>query len=230
LSRLFGALAVWLRQPPVIGEIAAGILVGPTLIGSGLSTTLFPTDVRPFLTVLANLGVAMFMFLIGLEINRGLLRKQGPVAATVSVASILLPFGLGIALATFLYQQHHSGNRLGFLLLLGAAMSVTAFPVLVRPLTDRGIRHTALGNLALACAAVDDVLAWTLLAVVIAISGGQTSLLLLLAIPYLAVMLFVVRPLLRRYLSGADIAAGVLLDVGVGAEGQAPAGDAEFVS
>ncbi|MBG0560206.1 cation:proton antiporter domain-containing protein [Actinoplanes aureus] len=219
LSRAFGALAAKLGQPPVIGEVIAGILAGPTLLGSDLSTTLFPTEIRPSLAALANIGVAMFMFMVGLELNRRVLRRQGAIAVTVSVSSIVLPLGLGIALATFLWSRHPTDHRLGFLLFVGAAMSVTAFPVLARILTDRGLTQTTLGGLALACAAIDDVLAWTLLAAVIAIggAGGSDSLLLLLVVPYLAVMLGVVRPLLRRMLApAAKLTPGRLTAVFIG--------------
>jgi Kef-type K+ transport system membrane component KefB len=220
LSRAFGALAAKLGQPPVIGEVIAGILAGPTLLGSDLSTTLFPTEIRPSLAALANIGVAMFMFMVGLELNRRVLRRQGAIAVTVSVSSIVLPLGLGIALATFLWSRHPTDHRLGFLLFVGAAMSVTAFPVLARILTDRGLTQTTIGGLALACAAIGDVLAWTLLAAVIAISGAGGSdslLLLLLVIPYLAVMLGVVRPLLRRMLApAAKLTPGRLTAVFIG--------------
>ncbi|MET8196302.1 cation:proton antiporter [Micromonospora sp. NPDC005686] len=220
ISRVFGTLAGRFGQPAVIGEVIGGILAGPTLLGSDLSTALFPTDVRPFLTGLANIGVAIFMFMVGLEVNRKAMRGQGPIAVTVSLSSILLPLGLGVALATFLWTRHPGEHRLGFLLFVGAAMSVTAFPVLARILTDRGLSRTPLGGLALACAAVDDVLAWTLLAGVIAIAGTGSSdqLLLLMVVPYLGVMLGVVRPLLRRILSpSAVLTPGLLATVFIGA-------------
>ncbi|MEU1811290.1 cation:proton antiporter [Micromonospora sp. WMMD1076] len=220
LSRTFGALAGRLGQPAVIGEVIGGILAGPTLLGNGLSTALFPMEVRPFLAGLANIGVAVFMFMVGLEVNRKAMRGRGPIAVTVSLSSILLPLGLGVALATFLWTRHPGEHRLGFLLFVGAAMSVTAFPVLARILTDRGLSRTSLGGLALACAAVDDVLAWTLLAGVIAIAGTGSSdqLLLLMVVPYLGVMVGVVRPLLRRILSpSAVLTPGLLATVFIGA-------------
>jgi Kef-type K+ transport system membrane component KefB len=222
LARLLGAVARRAGQPPVIGEILAGIVLGPTLLGNMFSGWLFPNDVRPFLTALANVGVALFMFLVGLELEARLLRGRGKVAATVSVTSIIVPFGLGVALASYLATHNHTGNRLGFVLFLGAAMSVTAFPVLARILTDRGLARTPLGGLALTCAAIDDVLAWSMLAVVIILSGeGGTGQWVIVLLPlYLAVMFLGVRPLLSRaftpgtHLRGGQLAAvlaGVLV-------------------
>lgn len=198
-----GALARRLGQPPVIGEVLLGVLVGPTLLHGVISNTLFPTDIRPFLTALANVGVALFMFTVGADLDAGVLRGRKVVAGTVASGSIVLPFGLGCALALYLYADHQTGNKTGFVLFMGAAMSVTAFPVLARILTDRGMSRTWLGNVALACAAIDDVLAWTLLAVVVAICGASTGSpwLLLLFIPYLVVMVTLVRPALRRLMA-----------------------------
>ena len=203
LARLFGAAARRLGQPPVIGEILAGILVGPTLFGNGFSAAVFPTDTRPMFAALANVGVAFFMFMVGLELDGRLLRGRVRIAVSVSAGSIMLPFGLGVALAFYLLQNHAAEHRLGFLLFIGAAMSVTAFPVLARILTDRGMTKTMLGGLALTCAAVDDVLAWTLLAGVVMVSGnaGGEQLLVMLFPVYVAVMFLVVRPLLRRVIT-----------------------------
>ncbi|MCL6737139.1 cation:proton antiporter [Streptomyces neyagawaensis] len=199
-----GALARRLRQPPVIGEVLLGVLLGPTLLGEAVSGTLFPDDVRPFLAALANLGVALFMFTVGAELDTGLLRGHRAVAGAVAAGSVVLPFGLGALLALHLFDSHPTADRTGFVLFMGAAMSVTAFPVLARILTDRGIRHTWLGAVALACAAIDDVLAWTLLAAVVAIAGAATGShwLLLLFVPYALLMFTAVGPALRRFLAG----------------------------
>jgi Kef-type K+ transport system membrane component KefB len=213
LARLLGAVARRFGQPAVIGEVLAGIVLGPTLFGEAFSAGLFPTDVRPFLTALANVGIAMFMFVVGLELDARLLRGRGKIAATVSVTSIIVPFGLGIALAVRLLANHPAANRLGFLLFIGAAMSVTAFPVLARILTDRGLARTALGGLVLTCAAIDDVLAWSLLAVVVMLSGnGGTGQWMIFLLPlYVAVMFLGVRPVLRRVLAaGTALRAGQL--------------------
>ncbi|MFI1927034.1 MULTISPECIES: cation:proton antiporter [unclassified Streptomyces] len=198
-----GALARRFGQPSVIGEVLLGVLVGPTLFHGVISNAVFPTDILPFLTALANVGVALFMFTVGADLDAGVLRGRKMVAGTVASGSIVLPFGLGCALAFYLVADHQTGNKTGFVLFMGAAMSVTAFPVLARILTDRGMSRTWLGNVALACAAIDDVLAWTLLAVVVVICGASTGSqwLLLLFIPYLLLMCTVVRPVLRRLLA-----------------------------
>ncbi|RVX44163.1 Kef-type K+ transport system membrane component KefB [Nonomuraea polychroma] len=199
LSCLLGMLARRFDQPAVIGEVFAGILLGPTLFGGVVSQTLFPTDIRPFLAGLASVGVVVFMFLVGLEVDHGGLRGKAGVAATVSIGSILVPFGLGAALAVQLADRHPGPDRLAFALFMGAAMSVTAFPVLARILKDRNMHRTALGALALTCAAADDVLAWTMLAVIAAlVNTGDDPWRLLLVAPYLVVMFAAVRPLLGR--------------------------------
>ncbi|GIJ81419.1 hypothetical protein Xph01_58510 [Micromonospora phaseoli] len=196
-----GAVARRLRQPPVIGEVVLGILLGPTLLSGTISDALFPEDIRPFLSALATIGVVLFMYTVGTELNAGLLRGRRVVAGTVAAGSIAVPFGLGALLALHLYASHPTESKIGFVLFMGAAMSVTAFPVLARILIDRGLSRTWLGSVALACAAIDDVLAWTLLAVVVAVAGaGGGSLSTLLFLPYLLLMFAVVRPLLRRLL------------------------------
>jgi len=199
VARLLGVLARLLGQPAVIGEILGGILLGPTLLGGAITTALFPAAVRPSLQALASVGVCVFMFLVGLELDRNLLRGQSRIATSVSVSAIVLPFTLGALLALYLAGNHPTGHRLAFVLFLGTAMSITAFPVLARILADKGLIRTPIGGLALACAAVDDVLAWSLLAVVAALAGGGAHpWRALLAVPFAAVMLYVVRPLLAR--------------------------------
>ncbi|GHH20674.1 cation:proton antiporter [Streptomyces rubradiris] len=200
LARILGAAAQRLSQPAVIGEVLAGILLGPTLLGHSVPEFLFPPGVRPMLTALADVGMAVFMFIVGLELDRKILRGTGRLAVTVAVSCILLPFVLGTLLALVLAEEHAQGHRLGFVLFMGTAMSVTAFPVLARILTDRKMQHTPIGGLALACAAIGDVLAWCMLAAVVALvgGGGGDQWLLLLLVPYAGVMVWVVRPLLRR--------------------------------
>ncbi|MGP2438992.1 cation:proton antiporter domain-containing protein [Streptomyces sp. JW3] len=200
LARLLGALARRLGQPPVIGEVLAGILLGPTLFHGTLSDALFPDSTRPLLSALAAVGVAVFMFVVGLDWDAALIRGSGAVAPAVSVSSIVLPFGLGAALGLYLLDDHGTGDRTAFMLFMGISMSITAFPVLARILTDRGMVRTPLGVVALACASIDDVLAWSLLAAVVAVSGaaGPDQWRILLAVPYLLAMLFVLRPVLRR--------------------------------
>jgi Kef-type K+ transport system membrane component KefB len=209
LAGMFGAIARRLGQPPVVGEIFAGSLVGPTLLHGAIAHNLFPADVRPLLGALANVGVAMFMFLIGMELDYRAMRGQRSMTVSVSLMSAALPFGLGVALAQLLTSHQPPGQRLGFALFMGAAMSVTAFPVLARIITDRRMSRTQVGRMALASAAVDDVLAWSMLAVVIALAGGQESpWRLLLLIPFTALVLLAGRPLLRRILQSDTATSG----------------------
>ena len=199
LARLLGMAAKRLGQPPVIGEIIAGILLGPTLFNGKITATLFPMTLRQPLSALANLGVVMFMFAVGYLLDLRLIRGRERVAASVSVSSIILPLSLGVGLGVWLASRHHVHHVLPFALFVGTAMSVTAFPVLARILTDRGMHRTRIGGTALASAAIDDVLAWSLLAVVAAIAGaGGQPLRLLLAPVYAGVMFGLVRPLLRQ--------------------------------
>jgi|HubBroStandDraft_1064217.scaffolds.fasta_scaffold04138_5 Kef-type K+ transport system membrane component KefB len=199
LARLFGMGAKRLGQPPVLGEVIAGILLGPTLFHGRITTALFPTALRPPLTALADLGVVMFMFAVGYLLDLHLIRGRERVAASVSVGSIILPLSLGVGLGVWLAGRHHVHRVLPFALFVGTAMSVTAFPVLARILTDRNLHRTRIGSIALASAATDDVLAWSLLALVVAIVGpGSQPFRLLLAPVYAGVMFALVRPLLRK--------------------------------
>jgi len=199
LARLLGMAAQRLGQPPVLGEIIAGILLGPTFFHGRITAALFPATLRPPLSALAGLGVVMFMFAVGYLLDLRLIRGGERVAASVSVCSIVLPLSLGAGLGIWLAGRHHVHHVLPFALFVGTAMSVTAFPVLARILTDRGMHRTRIGGIALASAAVDDVLAWSLLAVVAAIAGaGGQPLRLLLAPVYAGAMFGLVRPLLRR--------------------------------
>ncbi len=205
-SRLMGALFRRIGQPPVIGEVVAGILLGPSLLGRlspAAGAWLLPTTVAPYLGILAQVGVILFMFLVGLELDTGVLRRRAHVTIAISHASIVAPFLLGSATALWVYPK--LSNRtvpVGvFALFMGVAMSVTAFPVLARILTDRGIQRTRLGVIALACAAVDDVTAWCLLALVSGVAQsrmGNAVQTLGFAALYVAVMLAVVRPVVIR--------------------------------
>lgn len=210
VARLAGALFRRMRQPAVIGEIIAGIMLGPSLLGQiplgdgrQLGTTLFPMAVRPSLATLASVGLILFMFIVGLELNLRLIRGNERLAGTISLSSVALPFGLGVLLANVLYPAHRGDSSfLAFALFIGVSMSITAFPVLARILTERSMHRIPLGVIALAAAAVDDILAWSLLAVVTGVAEGtdQRHLLVMLAgsIAFVAAMLFVVRPMLRR--------------------------------
>ncbi|PZS16103.1 MAG: cation/H(+) antiporter [Pseudonocardiales bacterium] len=200
LARLLGAAARRLGQPPVIGEILGGILLGPTLFNGEITHHLFPTELRAPLSAVADLGLVLFMFIIGYELDGALIRGRERIAASVSLGSIALPLGSGFLLGLWLAHRHHIDRAVPFALFVGAAMSVTAFPVLARILTDRGLHRTRIGGLAIASAAVDDIVAWSLLAVVVTIAGnhGSDQWHILLAPVYLAVMALVVRPLMRK--------------------------------
>jgi Kef-type K+ transport system membrane component KefB len=211
-ARLMGALFKKLRQPAVVGEIVGGILLGPTLLGQfgNADTELFPLEIRPFLKVVANLGLVIFMFIVGMELDLKLIRGKERQAGVISLSSIVLPFALGLLLALHLHDAHATvPDRadevplLPFALFIGASMSITAFPVLARILTDRGMYRTQIGALTLACAAVDDILAWTLLAVVLAIVetgtiSGHFVEVMVEALVFVAFMFIVVRPQLKR--------------------------------
>lgn len=225
VARLMGALFRRLRQPPVVGEILAGIALGPSLLGQlpgDLPGVLFPQDVRPFLRVVASLGLVIFMFIVGLELDVALIRGKERAAATISLASVALPFGLGFGLAALLHGEHGvvDGEDVPFLpfaLFIGASMSVTAFPVLARILTERGMHRTVVGALSLACAAVDDVLAWSMLAVVIAVAAasGAFGLPIILgeSLLFVAVMFLVVKPRLRALVTRYEAAGRLTPDL-----------------
>jgi Kef-type K+ transport system membrane component KefB len=159
LARLLGAAARRVGQPAVVGEIVAGVVAGPTLGHGAVTSVFFPPDIRGLLGAVANLGLALFMFEVGTEFEPGLLKGAGRVAASVSMASMALPFGLGVVLALEVLPASPGPHHLESALFLGTAMSVTAFPVLARILADRGMLPSPLGSLALQCAAVADVIA-----------------------------------------------------------------------
>ncbi|MEA2194572.1 MAG: hypothetical protein QOG42_1006 [Solirubrobacteraceae bacterium] len=210
-ARVAGALLERLGQPAVIGELIAGIALGPTLLGAlpgHLPELLFPHDVRPLLSAIGNLGLVLFMFLLGLELDASRLRRRPRAAATIALSSVAVPFGLGILLALALHPAtastgHHAGAFLPLALFVGTAVSVTAFPVLARILVDTGLQRTELGGLALTCAAMQDALAWVLLGIALAVAGatglGDLARIPLEMLAFLAVVWLVVRPLLGRF-------------------------------
>ena len=208
-ARLAGRAAAFLGQPRVIGEMVAGLALGPSLFGwlrPDWMHALFPADRMGSLSTLSNLGVILFMFVVGLHLDGALLGQRAKAAVAVSWASIVVPFALGAALAPWLHPGFAGTGvaLLPFTLFLGAAMSVTAFPVLARILNERRLMNTPAGSIAIAAAAVDDVSAWCLLAVVVAVArgaaaGGRFLLLFLGSAAYVLFMLFVVRPALRRW-------------------------------
>jgi len=175
MARVVGRLMRKVGQPQVVGEMVAGIMLGPSVFGAIAPVTwgaLFPTESLGFVNTLSQLGLILFMFLVGLELDTRSLRARGRSALIISWASIAAPFAMGVSLAYLLYDSlAPAGVRFSaFALFLGAAMSVTAFPVLARILEERGLTRTPLGVMAIACAAVDDVTAWLILAVVVSIA------------------------------------------------------------
>ena len=202
MARTLGALFRAIHQPPVIGEIIAGIVLGPSVLGRiapHVASYVLPTTVAPILNVIAQIGVILYMFLVGLELDPKLLKNRGHATVAISHASILAPFLMGAALALLLFPTLSPGNVsfTGFSLFIGVAMSITAFPVLARILTDRGIHKTRMGAIALTCAAVDDVTAWCLLAFVVSVVEAHTAGALstiVMALGFIAAMAVVVRP------------------------------------
>ncbi|HWC38439.1 MAG TPA: cation:proton antiporter [Acidimicrobiales bacterium] len=210
IARLMRIVCERIHQPAVVGEIIAGILLGPTLLGAfpgQLDLRLFPTDVRPYLNIVANIGLVIFMFIVGLELDTKLVRGKERTVSVISLTSVALPLGLGVILATSIYSSHsvvpfnggtHTVKELPFALFVGAALAVTAFPVMARILQERGMQRTELGVTALAAAAVDDILAWSLLAVVLSlvVSSGPFGFVktILWSVLFVAGMFLLVKP------------------------------------
>ena len=220
-SRLIGLLAKRGDQPMVIAEVVAGILLGPSLLGwlfPAAAAFIFPKSSLGALGLVSQIGLALFMFLIGLELDPKLLRGRGHASVAISHSSIIAPFGLGALLALYLYPKlSDPGVRFSaFTLFMGAAMSVTAFPVLARILSERRLLRSKVGAMAITCAAVDDVTAWCILAFVVGVvrttgilAAVRTT---LLAIGYIVLMLKVVRPLLRRLGARSSTREGLTQD------------------
>jgi Kef-type K+ transport system membrane component KefB len=196
-----------------MGEMVAGIVLGPSVLGLlyPLSQSfLFPPASLETLRLLSQIGVVLFMFIVGMELNVQHLREKGSAAVMISHASIIVPFLLGTALSLFLYRDFASAGTSfnAFALFIGVAMSITAFPVLARILEDRAMTQTQLGSIALTCAAVDDVTAWCILALVIALvksTGiGISAITIVLTLIFAASMFFVVRPQLGRLIKEPD--------------------------
>jgi Kef-type K+ transport system membrane component KefB/nucleotide-binding universal stress UspA family protein len=219
LSRLLGWLCSRWHQPQVIGEMAAGIMLGPSLLGLvsayamhrgwlsfDFSHKLFPPESISYLGVLSQIGVIFFLFLVGLDLDPKLLRNRGHAAVVISHVSIVVPFLLGAALTLYLYPRlFNDSPQMSFTavaLFMGAAMSITAFPVLARILTERNLTRTKVGAVALTCAAVDDVTAWCMLAFVVAVARAKglhaAFVTAMLSAAYVLVMFFVVRPFVGR--------------------------------
>jgi Kef-type K+ transport system membrane component KefB len=206
-GRLLGKLLGAISQPPVIGEVLGGILLGPSLLGRiapELSSTILPITVAPYLGVIAEFSIILYMFLIGLDLHVDLLRGRARDVVVTSHASIVTPFILGTLLALYLYPRLSTSDVpfTNFALFMGVAMSITAFPVLARIVTDRGLNNTRLGTVALACAAADDVSAWCLLAFIVGVTRGSVEgafMVVVLTILFVVVMVTAVRPFMARF-------------------------------
>ena len=207
VARIFGWICTKIGQPTVVGEMIAGIVLGPSLIGMyfpEFSAALFPAQSLGNLQFLSQVGLILFMYIVGMELDLSVLRNRAHEAVVVSHASIIIPFALGTGLAYFTYDQFAPQNIQfsSFALFTGIAMSVTAFPVLARIVQERGIQKTKLGTIVITCAAADDITAWCILAAVIAIvkAGSFVSAIytLIIAISYVLLMIKVIRPFLRR--------------------------------
>lgn len=207
LGRLLGAAFKRIGQAPVIGEVIAGILLGPSLLGWLLPASgayLFPPTVTPVLGIVAQLGIVLYMFQVGLEVNAAEFKGRGHATLTISHASIAVPFMLGVLLSLWLYPRFASADVTftAFSLFMGVAMSITAFPVLARILRDSGIAKTALGVTALSCAAVDDATAWCLLALVVGVASADLHSAVTAFVGlglFVAFMVFALRPLILKY-------------------------------
>jgi len=214
VSRVLGVIAKWLGQPLVIAEVVAGIVLGPSLLGwmwPDAMGTLFPSKSLSVLTMLSQVGLVVFMFLIGLELDPKLLRGRTRSSIAISWASIVLPFSLGALAAWQLHDAYSPPgvSFLAFVLFLGTAMSVTAFPVLARILSERHLLTSRVGAITIACAAVDDVTAWCILAFVVAVARAHGVVQALwttgMAFGFIMAMVFLARPFLQRL--GARVAS-----------------------
>lgn len=209
-ARLIGTLAVRIGQPRVMGEVVAGIVLGPTVFGAiapQLQAAVFPADLIPVLGIVANLGLVFYMFMVGIELDPAALKGRVSQAVAISNASVALPMVLGILVAVPTYELvGPDGGFAGFALFMGVAMSITAFPVLARILVERRMLARPLGAMTMAAAAIDDVTAWFLIALATAVSasgsGGGVAKTIALAVVFCAVMFLAVRPLVGR-VSGA---------------------------
>ncbi|PHK04018.1 transporter, partial [Nostoc linckia z13] len=207
VARIFGWVCKKIGQPTVIGEMIAGIVLGPSLVGTYFpeySALLFPAESLPNLQFLSQIGLILFMYVVGMELDLNALKNKAKDAVIISHASIIIPFTLGLGLAYFVYQEYAPAgvDFTSFALFMGIAMSITAFPVLARIVQERGLHRTRIGAMVITCAAADDITAWCILAAVIAIvkAGSFTSALYVMALSviYVLLMLKVVKPFLKR--------------------------------
>ncbi|WP_249413560.1 cation:proton antiporter [Chryseobacterium indologenes] len=213
-ARLFGWICMKIKQPTVIGEMIAGIVLGPSLVGMyfpEFSAFLFPKESLGNLQFLSQIGLILFMYIVGMELDLSVLRKKAHDAVVISHASIIIPFALGIGLSYFVYQEFapEGIQFTSFALFIAISMSITAFPVLARIVQERNLQKTKLGTIVITCAAADDITAWCILAAVIAIvkagSFASSIYVIIMAIAYVFLMIKIVRPFLKRI---GDLQAG----------------------
>jgi Kef-type K+ transport system membrane component KefB len=207
VARIFGWICKKIGQPTVIGEMTAGIVLGPSLVGTYFpeySALLFPKESLGNLQFLSQIGLILFMYVVGMELDLKALKNKAKDAVIISHASIIIPFTLGLVLAYYIYTDYAPAGVefMSFALFMGIAMSITAFPVLARIVQERGLHRTRIGAMVITCAAADDVTAWCILAAVIAIvkAGSFTSSLYVigLSVMYVGLMLYIVKPFLKR--------------------------------
>jgi len=207
VAKLFGWICVKLKQPSVIGEMIAGIVLGPSLFGMyfpEISALIFPKESLPNLQFLSQIGLILFMYIVGMELDLSVLRKKAHDAVVISHASIIFPFALGVGLSYFIYKEFApDGIQFSsFALFIAIAMSITAFPVLARIVQERNLHKTKIGTVVITCAAADDITAWCILAAVIAIvkagSFSGSVFVILMAVLYVFIMIKAVRPFLAR--------------------------------
>lgn len=207
VAKLFGWICVKLKQPSVIGEMIAGIVLGPSLFGMyfpELSAFIFPKESLPNLQFLSQIGLILFMYIVGMELDLTILRKKAHDAVVISHASIIIPFALGVGLSYFIYKEFApEGIQFSsFALFIAIAMSITAFPVLARIVQERNLHKTKIGTVVITCAAADDITAWCILAAVIAVvkagSFSGSVFVILMAILYVFIMIKAVRPFLNK--------------------------------
>ena len=203
LVRIVAKLLGRLRQPPVIGEIIAGILLGPSVFGyiPNFSNAIFPTSSLTVLNVFAQIGLIFFMFFLGLEVDIALLTRNWKAAAPVAITSIIIPFGAGVGISFWFYNiEPTTADQTTFLLFMGTSFSFTAFPVLARLLTSFRLLDAGVGVHTLSIAAIDDVLAWCVLAITLSYAGGGSAVqgvyTMLLVIAFVLVVVFILRPFL----------------------------------
>lgn len=207
ITRLFGYVVSFIAQPTVVGEILAGIVLGPSLLGLYFPETfavLFPKESLSNLNFISQLGLIFFMFVVGMELDFDKVKRQSSASIFISHSSIIVPFFLGVSLAYWLYPHYalHNITFIPFALFIGIAMSITAFPVLARIIKEKRLSDTRYGAMAITCAAADDVTAWYILALIIAFSVSGTlssSIILLLLIGlYVTMMFYVIRPIFAK--------------------------------